>query len=122
MSSREAFLLHNLASLPSRRDIAMLGLIDKIVLGQAHPDFSTFFTLVIDVPDERTRSQTRQHAYGWHDHRNDAQLEIWGQSAFGLISVFNNLESAIAMVDTICEFQRLLQQRLKYTAQRIDMD
>ena len=56
VSSREALLLHNLAPLSSRRDIAMLGLIEKSVLGHAHPDFSTFFTLVVDAPGGRTRS------------------------------------------------------------------
>ena len=39
----EAFLVHKLAPLALRRNIAALGLLHKIQLGEAHPDFSCVF-------------------------------------------------------------------------------
>lgn len=43
LSDNEAFINHNLAPLRLRRDIAVLGLLHRIQLGETHADFSSSF-------------------------------------------------------------------------------
>ena len=49
LSEEKAFLDWNLCPLQCRRDIAMLGLLHKIVLGQAHPAFRLLFPAATPV-------------------------------------------------------------------------
>ena len=98
--------------------MAMLGLIHKVVLGQAHPDFSRFFPLSFARRQGRTSWQNNRHAYTLVDDRNSRDIEVWKRSAAGLIPVYCALEQEIVMVATVSEFQTGLQKKLKERAAR----
>ena len=116
LSEEHALLFHNLAPLVTRRDIAMLGMMQKTVLGEAPEVFSMFFTFNDGSRRKRTRSQYNRHMYQLEDRRNILQLEIWQNSAFGFIPIYNELPDDIAMCATVSSFQRQLQNAIKSLA------
>ena len=116
ISEECALISHNLAPLVVRRDIAMLGMIQKTVLGEAHEAFSTFFTLTENDRRKRTRFQHNKHIYQLADRRNGLQLEMWQNSVFGLIPIYNELSDEIAMSPTVSAFQKSLQKKIKALA------
>ena len=113
---------YNLAPLKSRRDMAMLGLIHKTVLGQAHPDFSKFFRLSFEPRSGRTRSQNNRHAYTLQDDRISSELEVWRRSAAGLIPTYNRLPENVVMTESVQAFQRSLQNILKVEVKNNNLD
>ena len=68
LSENEAFLAHNLAPLQLRRDIAALGLLHKIQLGEAHADFDGLFPRRIEAASASTRHGSRRHGRQFHEH------------------------------------------------------
>ena len=61
LSEAEASLVHKMAPLALRTDITALGLLEKIQLGEAHPDFSGLFPQRIGAAPDRTRHGSRIH-------------------------------------------------------------
>ena len=108
-SEEPAFEKFKMAPLELRRDIAMLGLIHKSVRGEAHPEFSKFFTLTLQARRSRTRLQNRRHLYQLDDQRNGQQLAVWERSIFGLVSIYNQLPERMVMNTTVRERQGMLQ-------------
>ena len=46
---QQAFLEHNFAPPVLRRDIAVLGLLHKRVIGSSHPSFADLFSLIVFI-------------------------------------------------------------------------
>ena len=105
----DAFLNFKLAPLRLRRDIAMLGLLHKVVIGDAHAEFSKHFSLTLQPRASRTRLQNMRHLYQLADRRNGQQLLQWDRSLFGLIPIYNGLREDIVMCRSVREFQGALQ-------------
>ena len=61
LSENNAFLKHNLAPLRLRRDIAVLSLLHRIQLGEAHDDFSRLFEKATHPTTTTTRHSKRRH-------------------------------------------------------------
>ena len=55
LTEEDAFLKLNQAPLELKRDIAALGLLHKIQLGEAHPDFDALFPKAVQVVAPGTR-------------------------------------------------------------------
>ena len=89
LSEAEAFLVHKLAPLALRRDIAALGLLHKIQLGEAHPDFNGFFQQRVDAAPVATRHGSRRHGRQFAEIHGNRYY--FNQSLFGLTKVYNVL-------------------------------
>ena len=59
LTELDALLRYRLAPLPSRRDIAMLGVLHKVVLGLAPPQLASFFHLLGIVREPLGRQRVR---------------------------------------------------------------
>ena len=115
LSAVEALCNFRLAPLSVRRDIALLGLIHRTVLGHGPKQFQEFF-----VRDEHvTREGSGKHGYQLRPlalHESDFRLPgsrpaaYIEHSAFGLIIIYNKLPRRIVEASTtVSAFQSALQ-------------
>ena len=109
---------HNLAPLSTRRDIAMLGLIHRAVLGKGPEHFSRFFRLAPTTSLKKTRLQQRRHTRQLVELQDFAHLEIARRSAIGLISIYNLLPQGAVDNECVSAFQAYLQNMVKHNAIR----
>jgi hypothetical protein len=116
MSERDALLNSNLAPLSMRRDIAMLGVIHRAVLGKGPRQFFRFFT--------RDAGATSKHRLGIREYRNgdltdylypgSQPAQYVQRSALGLTSIYNLLPASIVERSSCVQsFQRALQSLAK---------
>ena len=111
-----AFTVFNLAPLQARRNIAMLGLIHRAVLGQGPVHFQSFFKL--DGTALRRSGRFQRHPLQIREYRDGTQLEIVKRSCLGLASVYNLLPSECVGHSDVKGFQRSLHDHLRDCAQR----
>ena len=112
----------NLAPLAARRDVAMLGLIHRTVLGKGPQQFSRFFKSVEFESKQNTRRATQRHSRQLQDVRDEHYLETTRRSALGLIGVYNLLPSSAFELDNVKEFQIHMQSLLKRQATAGEVD
>ena len=111
----DALFHFNLAPLCSRRDVAMLGLIHRIVLGLAPPQFSDFIRPprgYVDCP-RAWRASSLRHSKQLHDPIDGSNTATMGRSVFGLIYSYNLLPQGVVNAPNVKMFQRSLQRGLK---------
>ena len=113
LSCQDALLHFNLAPLECRRDMAMLGLIHRCVIGRGPEHFRECFKPK-DTVHRRTRAGRSLHSQQLADIRDQLFLEIERRSALGLSWVYNRMPNDIVMVEDVKVFQRNLQQFLKH--------
>jgi hypothetical protein len=95
-----AALMHfNLAPLTSRRDIAMLGVLHRRVIGKGAPHFKKHFEL---EAGRRLR-----------DPRTTMKGPLVIRSIFGLVAVYNMIPEMVRQATTVKQFQAELQGLLK---------
>jgi hypothetical protein len=118
----EALLNFHLAPLAARRDMALLGLMHRTVLGRGPPQFRRFFELEECGCHEnkgRHRLQIKQLATHWSDFalpgsRPAGYIE---QSMFGFVKIYNLLPPAIVEASPdVPSFQTRLQEVLGHRA------
>ena len=101
----------HLAPLRTRRDMAMLGVIHRSVLGKGPPHFKEFFKRA-DV-----NSAPRRHRFHLIDVRGTAPTSnLIVRSAFGLIGVYNLLPERVVSARSVKIFQHNLQALVKERA------
>ena len=88
LSDEDALLHFNLAPLQTRRDIAMLGLIHRSVLGCGPRHFANMF---LTSPP----SVSQKHDKQLLSHRSPRHLQILSRSALGLVDVYNLLPQVV---------------------------
>ena len=91
MNEIDALCTYRLAPLTSRRDMALLGLIHRTVIGLGPKQFQEFFKLEEVVSHPNGRESERKHKKQLVSHRQGHYLEILGHSIFGLVDVYNLL-------------------------------
>ena len=107
----EAFLKHNLAPLCVRRDIAMLALLHKCVLGIAHPHLKSLFPMRDkgDVGHQyNTRMQGRRHSKQLQEPQLAPRTDHMRHSLFGLIKIYNLLDASIVDSPNVKSFSGVL--------------
>ena len=115
LDSKDALFGFNLAPLTTRRDIAMLGIIHRAVLGRGPPQFRKFiFPEAFPERHVQTRLSTRSHARRVHEYLDGCQLEIAKRSMLGLTSVYNMLPEQVVAADSVS----LMQQRVQEVVRR----
>ena len=85
-----------LSALAARRDIAILGVIHRTVLGKGLGQFSDFF-------------KRPQHSNTLHDPRNGTKSPLIKRSALGLAAIYNLLPPGIRAAKSVAVLQKQLQ-------------
>ena len=103
-----AFVEHNFAPTTLRRDIGMLGLIHKRVIGLAHPAYETLMPL--QPPEYYSTGRGTAHIRHnkqiyTHVDKCISQHVMFHRSIFGLCFVYNSLPQYIVDFDTVSSFQ-----------------
>ena len=114
---KHSFFL-NLAPLNCRRDIAVLGLIHRTVLGDGPEHFREWFFLSTELAVYPTRLQERKHSKQLYTYSGGKQTELLSRSLLGQTRVYNNLLQTEVDASTVKLFQRKLQWRLKEEARK----
>ena len=95
-----ALVTFHLAPLATRRDIAMLGLIHRTILGKGPPQFNAFFQR--DAQHPRKLNQI--------DPRVTCKCPLITRSALGLVAVYNMLPHSATREKSVSSFQKRLQE------------
>ena len=118
VSDEEAFLRHKLAPLELRRDIAALGFLHKIQLGEAHPDFDALFprdTGWTRSPSVTTRLGARRHGRQFTEYSGNSYY--FNQSVFGATKVYNVLPEYVVATTSVEAFQSVLTKDARIACQ-----
>ena len=111
LSEEETFLQYNTAPLKLRRDIGALGLLHKIQLGEAHPDFGNLLARKIGSFTAHTRHGSKRHNKQFNEEAGDNLY--FKHSLFGFARVYNILPMHIVNTNSVSASQRLLKQEAK---------
>ena len=103
LADEEACLLYNLAPLEFRRDIAALGLLHKIQLGEAHADFDGIFPKAMEAAPAQTRHGARRH--GRKFIKITGNNYYFNQFLFGMTKVYNVFLEFVVSRPTVATFQ-----------------
>ena len=112
LSDGDAFLQYNLAPLRLRRDIAVLGFLHRIQLGEVHEDFAKLFPTEVHGHATNSRHNKRRHGRQFR--------EIWGntdyfnRSVFSAVRVYNVLPEYVVTANSVQAFQSLLTKDAKF--------
>ena len=113
----DALLHFNLAPLSVRRDIAMLGIIHRCVLGDGPPQFSKYFELDTGYDSGySTRLAEGKHSKHLKKLRTTSSSEVMKRSILGLIAIYNMLPEEVVMCSETSDFQTALQDLVKIRA------
>ena len=107
VSDKEALFYFHMAPLSVRRDIAILGLIHRTVIGAGPAQFSDFFMVEGHSPMPRA---PRRHYRHLKDVCKVRSPDYLLHSALGGIRLYNLLPDAIISATTVAIFQRRLQK------------
>ena len=90
VSDEETFVEHNFAPPSLRRNICVLGLLHKRVLGKAHPVFQDLLPFHADLFGELRPGEHNKQFYG---HILDVHFQhaLHSRSIFGMVYVHNRL-------------------------------
>ena len=103
----EALMHFNLAPLAVRRDIAMLGLIHRTVLGKGPGQFKGIFPVIRQGVEDRPVVE---------DPRHKLRHPMVRRSALGLAAIYNRLPLSFVATKQVSEFQNKLQEFVKARA------
>ena len=111
VSELDALHHHRLAPLGTRRDIAVLGLIHRQVLGKGPKQLGKFFALDEEARGRRTtRLQANRHRLQLQSHCGGQHTDYLRRSIFGAIDVYNLLPPYIVEEESdVSKFQARLQ-------------
>ena len=107
ISVEQALLKFNFASPQIRRNIGILGLLHKRVLGKCHPSFNLllpWYSSRFDVP--RGLGHDKQ-LYGHNVEVTHCQV-LWDRSIFAMTDVYNNLPQHTVDASSVKIFQQYL--------------
>ena len=107
MNPAFAFLTYNFAPPSLRRNIGILGLLHKRILGKCHPSFEQLFPLQVNP----TSGHTKQ-LYG-HWSEITSHQTIFNRSIFLMCDIYNNLPQNVVDASSVRLFQRMLTQEAR---------
>ena len=114
LSDIDALIHFHLAPLATRRDVAMLGVIHRTVIGEGPSHFHEFFRLSGPSGRRYGRQRHNKQLEDVCDRSNCPNYFL--QSVFGLIAIYNLLPQYVVEAKSIKLFQRRLQEIVVYLA------
>ena len=109
LSLEDAFIDHNFPPPKLRRNIGILGLLQKRVLGKCHPSFDRllpWWNTRFNAP--RSIGHNKQ-LYG-HNCEISRHQAIFNRSIFAMVDIYNNLPQHVVDASSVSLFQRYLTQ------------
>ena len=114
LTATTALDLYHLCPLCTRRDIAMLGLIHRTVLGKGPPQFRRYFHPGSTAAFPRTvRSPDMRHNHQLRDRIDGSESNALRRSALSLVYPYNLLPAEVVAKGKVNMFQRALQVAVK---------
>ena len=110
ITEEHALLEHHLAPLTTRRDIAMLGIFHRSVLGLGPAQFKDLFVPLGVAANPCGKTTARRHNRQLMTHREGKYLDIIKCSVLGLVDIYNVLPEYVVEAQTVHIFQRRLQE------------
>ena len=125
LCERVALMDYRLAPLAARRDMAMLGVLHKIVLGQAPAPLAALFPFLGEVFEpvdrQRLRNWRPRHGKQLSTEADFASSDVMQRSLFGVVLLYNRLPQSVVDAPSVRVFQARLQGGLKeYARSGID--
>ena len=120
LSTIEAFLEFNFASPKLRRNIAVLGLLHKRVIGKCHPVYERLFPWRSQrFPQGRGFGHNKQ----LYNHACDisAHQGLFNRSIFPMTSIYNNLPQHAVDANSVKSFQSYLTHIARTRCQQQDV-
>ena len=107
LSPDQAFLEWNFAPPSLRRNIGVLGLLHKRVLGQCHPNFDHLLPWYsARFTEARGHGHSKQLYGHWVEVSNCRGL--FSRSIFGMVDIYNNLPQHVVDASSVKCFQHYL--------------
>ena len=103
----DAFLKYNFAPPSLRRNIGVLGLLQKRVLGLSHPVFQDLLSYHADVLGSLRPGEHDKQLYG-HILNVQFQHALLYRSIFAMVYVYNRLPQEVVDSKTVASFQTCL--------------
>ena len=102
-----AFIDYNFAPPVLRRNIGILGMLHKRVLGQCHPDFDTLLPWFVQRFGYTIQGKHDKQLY---NHRLEVQLQhgLFQRSIFAVVDFYNDLPQQIVDCPSVNSFQKQL--------------
>ena len=119
VAENTTFLEQNFAPPSLRRDIGILGLLHKRVLGKAHPVFSVLLPFSADANHAPPPGSHNKSLYG-HEMEASFQLALFFRSIFSMVFVYNRLPQAVVDSPSVAAFQRHLTRMARERCQNGD--
>jgi hypothetical protein len=107
ITEMDAFLRYNFAPPVLRRNIGILGLLHKRVLGKAHPIFQRLLPFHRDVFGSLRPAEHDRQLYG-HILEVHRQYSLHDRSIFSMVYVYNRLPQEVVYEDSVAVFQSRL--------------
>ena len=111
----DALIHFNLAPLTTRRDMSILGVIHRTVLGLGPPCFKDCFTLDASPPPPRAPRRHRRYLLDPCPPRAPDYLL---RSALGGVRIYNLLPESIVNAADVHDFQRILSELVRFASPR----
>ena len=113
LCEKEAFMRFNLAPLGVRRDIAISGLIRRVVLRRGPSQLWQFFVIARPEILRRSDRLRSRHNKQLQEHHRGRDLDIMRRSALGMIKVYNLLPQSVVDEPEINRFQKGLTELVR---------
>ena len=121
VSPEQAFLDFNFAPPRIRRNIAVLGLIHKRVLGKCHPTFERLLPWYAErFSTPRSMPCHSKQLYN-HNVEISHQRSLYNRSIFAMVDVYNNLTQSMVDSPTVSSFQSCLNKVVKARCESADV-
>ena len=121
LSPAQAFLDFNFAPAALRRDVAVLGVLHKRVIGKCHPSYNRLLPWRSDrFPEPRELGHSKQlyvHSVEVSNHQ-----AIFNRSIFGMVTIYNDLPQDVVDATSVGALQHKLMQITRTRCQAKDAD
>ena len=123
LKPRDALLDYSLAPLCSRRDISILGLVHRVSLGSAPPQFRHFIYPARHNEWNRGWAyNVERHTKQIHDPIDGTTTRMMERSVLGLVHTYNSLTQRVVDLKDVSRFQHALQDAAKACARSGNSD
>ena len=108
-TEENAFLKFNFAPQVLRRNIGILGVLHKRVIGKAHPIFQQMLPFHRDLFQAGRANEHNKQLYG-HNVEVSHHQAIYNRSIFAMVDIYNNLPQYVVDASSVSAFQKYLTQ------------
>ena len=116
LSEVQALTVYNLAPLETRRDIAMLAVLHKVVLGVAPRQLAEMFPLAPPAVPGRVSTRGFLRRHDSQLRQREFRTDTLKRSLYGTVVVYNLLPQKVVDSKCVSTFQKSLQKAVKKAA------